>query len=71
MTDRLAVIRQRLSITQPNPIRDAFDRELFAEIERLRGLLARLDIGLCPVCFRNRPAEPHYEACWLAAELKP
>jgi hypothetical protein len=49
-----------------------------AKVERLRGLLARLewsrdaypgsDGGSCPVC---RGGNGHHPDCWLAAELHP
>jgi hypothetical protein len=55
MSDQLARITRRLAATEPNPTRDAIDRDLVAEITRLRGLLARLEwhdgpFGFCPIC---------------------
>jgi hypothetical protein len=45
-----------------------------AEINRLRGLLARLEWGYrseCPACGCYKSHGGHASGCWLAAELRP
>jgi len=55
-------------------------QHLIEEIERLRGLLARLewaslcdggarDCGTCPVCYGHKDGRRHSPDCWLAEEL--
>lgn len=73
--DRLAAIKRRLSATTPNAVRDAIDRELIAEVDRLRDLLARLEWAgydgygnLCGIC--EMPQDRgHRPGCDLAAAL--
>jgi hypothetical protein len=52
-------------------------KDALAEVDRLRGLLARLEwvgggpvrSGSCPACGAAQP--DHVPDCWLAAELRP
>ena len=54
------------------------EADRLTEIDRLRGLLARLEwaggeyADTCPACgaMRNDPSLPHVSDCWLAAELR-
>jgi hypothetical protein len=72
MTDWVSEWKQQAEENSDPPWTSMAILKLVSEVERLRGLLGRLEWAghFCPACGAIEDRDDHEPDCWLAAELR-